>query len=35
MPEPTEGTLFKAEYEREMEAWLRRRFGWMLGATIV
>jgi hypothetical protein len=35
MAEPTEGTLFKAEYEREMEAWLRRRFGWMLGATIV
>jgi hypothetical protein len=35
MPEPKEGTLFKAEYEREMEAWLRRRFGWMLGATIV
>lgn len=34
MVEPTDGTLFKAEYEREMEAWLRRRFGWLLGATI-
>jgi len=27
-------TLFKAEYEREMESWLRRRFGWLLGSTI-
>ena len=35
MAEPTEGTLFKAEYEREMEQWLRRRFGWLLGALIV
>jgi hypothetical protein len=35
MVEPTDGTLFKAEYEREMESWLRRRFGWLLGATIV
>jgi len=35
MVEASEGTLFKAEYEREMEAWLRRRFGWLLGATIV
>ena len=34
MVEPTDGTLFRAEYEREMEAWLRRRFGWLLGATI-
>jgi hypothetical protein len=34
MVEPTDGTLFKAEYEREMEAWLRRRFGWLLGALI-
>lgn len=35
MVEAAEGTLFKAEYEREMEAWLRRRFAWLLGATIV
>jgi len=35
MVEPTDGTLFKAEYEREMEQWLRRRFGWLLGALIV
>ena len=34
MVEPTDGTLFRAEYEREMEAWLRRRFGWLLGATV-
>lgn len=34
MSEAVEGTLFKAEYEREMENWLRRRFGWLLGATI-
>lgn len=27
--------LFSAEYERELERWLRRRFAWMLGATIV
>lgn len=35
MAEPQEGTLFKAEYERELEAWLRRRYGFLLGATFV
>ena len=35
MVEAADGTLFKAEYERELEAWLRRRFGWLLGALIV
>ena len=34
MAEAVAGTLFKAEYEREMESWLRRRFGWLLGSTI-
>jgi hypothetical protein len=34
MVEAADGTLFKAEYERELEAWLRRRFGWLLGVTI-
>lgn len=34
MVEATDGTLFKAEYERELEAWLRRRFGWLLGAIL-
>lgn len=34
MSEPTRTALFTAEYEREMESWLRRRFGWLLGATI-
>lgn len=34
MVEATDGTLFKAEYERELETWLRRRFGWLLGAIL-
>ena len=34
MAEAAARTLFKAEYEREMESWLRRRFGWLLGSTI-
>ena len=34
MVEAADGTLFKAEYEQELEAWLRRRFGWLLGVTI-
>jgi hypothetical protein len=34
MPEATEGTLFKAEYEHELERWLRRRYGFFLGCTI-
>lgn len=34
MNEAAEGNLFTAEYEREMEGWLRKRFGWLLGATI-
>ena len=35
MADGAASTLFKAEYEREMESWLRRRFGWLLGSTIV
>ena len=35
MAEGTDGHLFKDEYEREMEQWLRRRFGWLLGSLIV
>ncbi|MEY4841713.1 MAG: hypothetical protein RJA12_437, partial [Planctomycetota bacterium] len=27
--------IFTAEYERELEAWLRRRLGWLLGVTLV
>jgi hypothetical protein len=34
MAEPAAGTLFKAEYERELEQWLRRRFAWLLGSLI-
>lgn len=34
MTEPQEGTLFKAEYERELETWLRRRYGFLMGAAI-
>lgn len=34
MNEPQEGTLFKAEYERELETWLRRRYGRLLGVAI-
>lgn len=34
MADGAASTLFKAEYEREMESWLRRRFGWLLGSTI-
>jgi hypothetical protein len=34
MSEAQEGTLFKAEYERELEAWLRRRYGRLLGVAI-
>jgi len=35
MAEGPDGHLFKAEYDREMEQWLRRRFGWLLGSLIV
>ena len=34
MAEGPDGHLFKAEYDREMEQWLRRRFGWLLGSLI-
>ncbi len=34
MVDGSASTLFKAEYEREMESWLRRRVGWLLGSTI-
>jgi hypothetical protein len=34
MNEPQEGTLFKAEYERELEGWLRRRYSLFLGAAL-
>jgi len=27
--------IFAAEYERELERWLRRRFAWLLGATML
>lgn len=27
--------IFTAEYERELEVWLRRRLGWLLGVTLV
>ena len=35
MQEAGNDALFSAEYERELERWLRRRFAWMLGATFV
>ena len=35
MQEAGHDALFSAEYERELERWLRRRFAWMLGATFV
>ena len=31
----SEAPIFTAEYERELEVWLRRRFGWLLGVTLV
>jgi hypothetical protein len=34
MAEASEGNLFSEEYEREMEQWLRKRFGLLLGALI-
>lgn len=34
MAEAPEGTLFKAEYEHELERWLRRRYSLFLGCTI-
>jgi hypothetical protein len=30
-----EAPIFTAEYERELETWLRRRLGWLLGVTLV
>ena len=30
-----EAPIFTAEYERELETWLRRRLGWLLGVTMV
>jgi hypothetical protein len=31
----SETPIFSAEYERELEIWLRRRLGWLLGVTMV
>ncbi len=31
----SETSIFTAEYERELDGWLRRRLGWLLGVTLV